>query len=218
MNIPFSIEQFLQVFQQYNQSVWPMQPVLVTLALLLLYATLRPRPVMNRLIAAVLALFWLWMGIVYHLVFFARINPAANYFGALFIVQALLFLYAGVVRQDLTFRFRADGFSLTGGLFILYALILYPLIGHLLGRDYPQSPTFGAPCPTTIFTFGILLWSEKKVPQYLVYIPILWGGIGFIAAATLGIREDFGLLVAAVVCGALIIYRGTKRAVAGGVA
>ncbi|WP_414541485.1 DUF6064 family protein [Nostoc sp. CCY0012] len=29
---------------------------------------------------------------------------------------------------------------------------MYPLIGYALGRIFPTSPTFGVPCPTTIFT------------------------------------------------------------------
>ena len=35
-----------------------------------------------------LACFWAWMGIVYHLMYFSAINGAALGFGVLFIVQA----------------------------------------------------------------------------------------------------------------------------------
>ena len=34
MNIPFTIEQFLGVFEKYNIAVWPMQILLVVLAIL----------------------------------------------------------------------------------------------------------------------------------------------------------------------------------------
>ena len=33
MNLPFTLEQFLDVFRQYNISVWPMQVLLIVLAL-----------------------------------------------------------------------------------------------------------------------------------------------------------------------------------------
>jgi hypothetical protein len=79
---------------------------------------------------------------------------------------------------------------------ILYALILYPIVGSLLGHVYPSSPTFGLPCPTTIFTFGMLLW-VRKPPLIVLIIPVLWSIVGFSAALQLGIKEDIGLPMAA---------------------
>jgi hypothetical protein len=77
----------------------------------------------------------------------------------------------------------------------LYALIFYPLLGCAFGHNYPETPTFGLPCPTTIFTFGaiILLDVRKKA---LFIIPILWSIIGFGAAIKLGIYQVIGLLIA----------------------
>jgi Family of unknown function (DUF6064) len=65
-----------------------------------------------------------------------------------------------------------------------------------------SSPTFGLPCPTTIFTLGMLLWLDKTPPLYLLIIPLLWSLIGTVAALKLGIREDVGLLVS----GALTVW------------
>ena len=79
-----------------------------------------------------------------------------------------------------------------------YALFIYPIIGLNLGHVYPAAPSFGVPCPTTIFTFGVLLWAAN-VPRYLLFIPGLWSIIGFSAALTMGIREDIGLFVAAII-------------------
>jgi hypothetical protein len=53
-----------------------------------------------------------------------------------------------------------------------------------------------APCPTTIFTFGILLWTIKKVPAYLLVIPFLWSIVGISAAINLRVPQDYGLVVA----------------------
>jgi hypothetical protein len=33
--------------------------------------------------------------------------------------------------------------SMVGGLFILYATVVYPVLGHILGHGYPRSPSFG---------------------------------------------------------------------------
>jgi hypothetical protein len=85
----------------------------------------------------------------------------------------------------------------------------YPLLGSAFGHLYPVSPVFGvAPCPTVIFTFGLLLWSTARVPGYVLVIPFLWSLLGFSAAVSLGMREDYGLVVAGLLGTALLLLRG----------
>jgi hypothetical protein len=128
-------------------------------------------------------------------------------FAALNVVQSIVFLIFGVFKPRLSFHFQADIYGITGWLFILYALIGYPFLGYYLGHIYPKSPTFGLPCPTTIFTFGVLLWTKARIPKTVLVIPFLWSVIGFSAALTMGIREDIGLLVAGVAGTLLILTR-----------
>jgi hypothetical protein len=210
MNLPFTTDQFLEVFRQYNQSVFPMQIVLLLTAVLSVYLAVKNKPYSNKFISLVLAFYWLWMGIVYHLLNFTSINKAAYLFGILYIVQGILFLYMGLFKKSLSFSYTANTYGLLGSLLILYALIIYPIIGHLSGHAYPYSPTFGLPCPTTIFTFGILLWSDKRVPLTILIIPFLWSIVGFTAALSLGIYEDIGLLVAGLVAVLSIMVRNRK--------
>ena len=207
MGLPFSEEQFLQVFAEYNRAVWPLQLVFYVGAGLTLLLAVRKRLSSDRIISGALALLWLWMGAVYHLTFFATINKAAVAFGALFILQAFLFFTSGVLNSSLTFRIRAglDGFC--GAALFAYSLIFYPVLGHLLGHEYPAAPTFGLPCPTTIFTFGMLLCAEGKVPTRLTLIPLGWSVIGTTAVLYLGMTEDFGLLAAGVIGTTLIALR-----------
>ena len=207
MNLPFTTEEFLVVFEQYNQSVWPFQVILNLLALGSLILAFKRIRHSEKIIPGILAFFWLWIGIAYHLAFFAAINPAARVFGVLNIVQGIVFLYFGVFKGRLSFRFPIDIYGITGSLLILYALILYPLIGYFLGHVYPKAPTFGLPCPTTIFTFGLLLWTARKLPKVVLVIPFVWSLIGFSAALTMGIHEDIGLLVAGIVATVLILIR-----------
>jgi hypothetical protein len=82
---------------------------------------------------------------------------------------------------------------------VFYALIGYPALGWAFGHRYPAAPTFGVPCPTTIFTLGLLLWGLERLPWRVVVVPLLWAGVGTSAAATLGITEDFGLPLAGIV-------------------
>jgi hypothetical protein len=207
MNLPFTTEQFLSVFEQYNQTVWPIQIVLNILGLAAIYLAVRRTAFSNRMIVAILAFLWLWIGIAYHFAFFASINPAAYVFAALNVVQGIVFLVFGAFTQRLSFHFKANLCGIVGALLMLYAMVIYPLLGYALGHVYPKAPTFGLPCPTTIFTFGLLLWTDSKIPKSVLIIPFLWSLIGFSAALKLGVLEDAGLLVAGIVGVVLIVLR-----------
>lgn len=195
MELPFTASQFLEVFRQYNTAVFPVQFLFILLALMAIVFAARHHRNSGRAISAILGLLWLWMGMIYHWGFFADINKAAYGFGAAFVAQGALFLVKGVLHDKLKFSHKPTPAVWAGSAMMLYALLIYPLLGYMLGHGYPDSPTFGLPCPTTIFTLGILLWLDKKPPMYLLVIPLLWSLIGTVAAVKLGIREDVGLLV-----------------------
>ena len=214
MGLPFSREQFLQVFADYNQSVWPAQLVLYTAALAALFFAARGQPHSGRVVMSILAALWLWMSAVYHLAFFTTINKAAYVFGAAFIVQSLLFMSTSGGR-GLLFGWEPNARGVVAGVIFAYSLIAYPALGHLLGREYPAAPTFGLPCPTTIFTFAVLLCARVRVPPRLLIIPLAWSVVGGSAAATLGVPEDFGLPAAALVATALIAVRNRRLRVGG---
>jgi len=207
MKLPFTLEQFLDIFRQYNISVWPIQVVLVILAITATYFSIFKKSYSDKIIVSILAFLWLWIGIVYHLIYFSSINKAAIVFGSLFIIQSLLFFYFGIIKGKLRFQFSLNRYGITGMVLILFALIIYPLLAYWLGHVYPSSPTFGLPCPTTIFTFGILLFSSSRVPVIVIIIPAIWSIIGSSAAASLGMKEDTGLLIAALICTIMIIYK-----------
>ena len=208
--IPFTFDQFLNVFEQYNVAVWPAQVFLSTIGMFAISLVLSRKSDLSRIVSLILSLFWIWMGIVYHLWFFSAINKVAIVFAAFFVLQGILFFIAGVLNQQLTFCFSSNLYGIVGSVFLVYALILYPAFGYWLGHRYPAAPTFGLPCPTTIFTFGILLWASRRVPLYILAIPLAWSFIGVWAAISLGMIEDFGLLVAGLLGSMLIIFRDTS--------
>ena len=210
MNIPFTIDQFFQILRQYNLSVFPMQIVLNLFALSAVILALKKKKYSDKYISITLGFLWLWMGIVYHYLFFTRINPAANIFAIFFVLQGSIFIYFGGVKDKLTFGFKKDWIGAIGIVFIVYALIIYPIFGILLGHTYPDNPTFGLPCPTTIFTFGMLLLVVKKIQFYFVVIPFLWAIIGLSAAINIRVYEDFGLIVSGVL-GLMLILINNKK-------
>jgi len=204
MQIPFSIEEFLGVFRAYNLGVWPAQIGLYGLGLLLVALALAgTRPARRWGVAAGLAVLWAWMGAVYHLNFFVGINPAARGFGALFLAQAALWLAWAWRAPTLDFRPLSSTRRLVGGSLLAYAFFVYPTLNVVFGHSYPEMPTFGLPCPTTIATFGLLSWATPRPPWFVVAIPVAWAFIGTSAAFILGIPEDLGLAVAAILAVAL---------------
>lgn len=194
--IPFTRAEFLRVFEQYNDAVWPWQVLIYLLGAVTFALAFTRRRVASQLISLILALLWLWVGVVYHLLFFTTINKAARLFGALFIIQAAIFVFAGVFSSRLSFKFRFDLQGVIGGTLITYALVVYPMIGIALGHHYPAAPTFGVPCPTAIFTFGLLIGAGNNVRFYMLVIPVLWSLMGLWAAISLDMYEDLGLVIA----------------------
>ena len=195
--MPFDSAQFLEVFARYNAAVFPAQVLLLIAALIAVCLAAMGDRASSKVTAFILSLLWLWMGVVYHWLFFSEINSAAVVFGGFFVLQSFIFIYAGVIGNEISFRRPSGVTGMIGTTFLIYALIVYPLIGMAVGHSYPYSPTFGLPCPTTIFTFGLLLRSTRKVPLYVLAIPLVWSLLGVSAAYSFGIWEDLGLLVAA---------------------
>lgn len=211
--LPFTPDQFHAVFVSYNTAIWPIQIgayLLGGIAIALLI--FKPQGA-DRAIAGILAAMWLWTGVAYHALFFPAINKAAYLFAALFIIQGGYLIYAGVYRNQIRFSLRRGLADWAGWLFIVYAAILYPLIGLSTGHVYPEIPMFGVtPCPVTIFTFGLLLLTAPPLSGWLLVIPSVWSLIGGSAAILLHVPQDWLLLASGFVAVPLIVSQHRKTA------
>ena len=190
--MPFSRADFLEVFARYNETVWPAQILLYALAIGAFMSARSKSAGAGRAVFAILAILWLWMGVVYHAVFFAAINPLATVFSGFFILQALIFGWLALRRNAISFA-RHDSSARLGAFLVAFALIGYPLFAVVAGHTYPAQPTFGLPCPTTIFTFGMLLLASQDLPRRVWVIPFGWAIIGTSGVFALGVAEDLSL-------------------------
>lgn len=206
MALPFTSEQFFAVFGAYNEAVWPAQSLLLALAAVVLALVALPRAWSGRAVSAILAFLWAWLALAYHLAFFAAINPLAYVFAAVSVAGALVFLWQGVVRGALRFRLARSGRVAVGIALVAFALLVYPAWSVYAGHAFPAMPTFGLPCPTTLFTIGVLAFLVPPYPRSPLVVPVLWCLVGVQAAFLLGVWQDLGLLVAAVV-GAVLMAR-----------
>lgn len=195
---PFTLQEFVSVFAAYNLAVWPAILVAYVLGALTIILVLRPSKQHSRFVAVVLATMWAWSGIAYHWLYFSTINQTALLFGAAFVGQSIIFLRA-MWRGQLLLSFRPNASGFIGISMILYAAVIYPVLGLIAGHHLTELPMFGVtPCPVTIFTFGCILLTEKPISWRMLAIPLLWSLIGGSAALILGIWQDWMLLLSGV--------------------
>jgi len=211
MNVPFTAAEFFDVFRQYNEEVWPMQFVLAALGIAAVVLLALRKPGDERAINVILTFLWGWMGLAYHLMFFLELTRAALYFGIAFFGAALVFLLSGVYGTGLRYEIPRDSRATVGTALIGYGLGLYPVLSLGLGK-YPEVPTFGLPCPTTIFTIGMLCFLRAPFPRYVLAVPILWSAIGTLAVFQFGLLQDLGLPAAGIVGIWLLLRRAPQQA------
>lgn len=209
MNLNFTLEQMLNTFANYNNTIFPLQIFVYLLGIVALLFVIKQKEYSSRIIFGILSFLWLWTGIVFFMQYFGPIYKPAYGFGVVFIIQGIIYLVS-YFKSKVSFNYNKDVFSLVGIIFIVYAMVGYPLFGYFINHTYPQMPPFGlTPCPLVVFTFGLLLLTNTKVPKSLFVIPFLWSLSGFIPVS-IGIWEDIGLIIAGIL-GTIMIIRRDKK-------
>jgi hypothetical protein len=211
-NLPFSRAQFFSVFAQYNEAMWPAQIVLYALAIVAAVVVFRRTSTASRVTNGILAALWLWMAVAYHAAFFSEINRGAILFAVLFAIQSSLFAWLAV-RRGTMYQPKNNLAGWAGAALMIFGLAIYPMASIAAGHTYPAQPTFGLPCPTTIFTLGILLWAGEMAPKRVFVIPVVWAAIGTLGALNIGVIEDLSLPLAVVVTGIIefsVVRRGNQ--------
>jgi Family of unknown function (DUF6064) len=82
---PFSADQFFDVFRRYNDAVWPAQFLLLAIGLVAAAAAYRANARRSwrwaQVALTLLAILWLWAGVVYHKAFFTQLTEAGEIYG-----------------------------------------------------------------------------------------------------------------------------------------
>lgn len=178
----FSDATWGRLVASYNRDLWPAQLPALCLGLVASALALRARvPRHDRLVSAVLASAWIWVGWAFLHRRFASVNWPADYLGLAFVLQGAAIGWLGAVQGGLRFgrtagpvvepdavRGRIGGLALA-----LAGLAAVPLVAPLLGRPWARMEVFGLmPDPTAIATLGILLMA-RSAPGWLSVIPVL---------------------------------------------
>jgi len=181
----FSPRIYWRLFASINESFWPLQPLVIALALAWLARARAHRVAAGALALAVAVVAWafLWQR-------FAPINWPARGFAIAFAVLAVLLvaLSIGPALRG-TSRWPRRRF---GGALIAWALLGQPLLAPAFGRPWLQAEVFAlAPDPTAIATLGWLLLVEadgrsRIVVRLAVLIASLWLAASAAMLATMG--------------------------------
>jgi hypothetical protein len=209
MQLPFTRGQFFDLFVAYNEALWPAVVALWIVSAVIVAQRLSVRRPHDRWISALLVAHWAWSALAYHVAFFTRINPAAWLFAALFLAQAFLFFRVGVVQRRLSFAPGGNAWAPLAWGLIAYSLA-YPLINAIDHLSLLRIPTFGLPCPTTIFTAGVLMLATPRCWTFSV-VPVIWSAIGGSAAFLLGVYADVALPIAGTALAIFSAWRATPK-------
>jgi len=210
MKLPFTTEQFFNIIEKYNLTLFPFQLIILLLGIVCLFLLHSKLSLKDKLIGIYLGILWIWIGVAYHLTFFTAINKAAFLFGGIFILQGLLILFYSFTKNRLVFTFTLQVNDYLGYFFILYGLIIYPIISYLVEGSFEKTIIMGLPCPSTIFTFGLFMLTNNKFPKSLLIIPSLWAVVGLSAAINIGVFQDIMILVTAITADIILIRRKNK--------
>ena len=214
----FSPRTYLRLHELYNAGIWPAQLAGLALGIGVVALAHLARPAAARSVPLLLALAWLIVAWAYHLRHYATINWAATYFAAAFALQAALFVACALRRGGLAFVAARTPRTRIGVALAIFAMLVQPALGVVLGRSASQVEYFGvAPDPTVVATLGVLLIAARA-PWFLWVIPLLWCAVSGAFQAMMRLPDAWilpligaGAAIAAVVAAARRTLAGRAR-------
>jgi len=204
-----TLDQLMTAVSQYNEAIWPFQFVALALSFLGVYLAFRKNKTSDRIIVGMMIFFYLWNALLFWLPAARQGFTTGYVFVVIFLFEAAYLLYAGL-KERLSFNFKSSVTAIIGVVVIAYGLIIYPIVGVLIGREYPAlifSPFLS--CPLNIWVMGMFLLTDKPLPRCLVVVPFVWGLVGFFMVA-IGLYEDIVLILMNIL-GAILIWSRDLR-------
>jgi hypothetical protein len=166
----FSPRTYYRLFELYNAAIWPAHVLALALGVAILALIHRGGAGTTRWVLTILAGCWIFVGWAFLWNRYATINWAAAYVAVGFGLEALILLWAAW-RWRLSVRPR----TYLGLGVIVFALLVQPLIGPLLGRNWLQIELFGvSPDPTAVATLGVLALIGGRIAWAPWIIPLIW--------------------------------------------
>ena len=210
MQLPFTREQFFDLFAAYNDALWP---AVVALWVASTVIVARRLQCATSMIAG-----WRPHGralggphLAYHVALFTSINPAAWLFAALFLGQAVLIFRVGVVQRRLSFAPWGNAWAPLAWA-CAYSLA-YPVVNAIDHRSLLENPDVRP----SVSDDDLYCW-RVDVGDAAVLEPLGGSsdlGIGGSAPFLLGVYADVALPIAGVALAIFSVKRTTPERGAG---
>ena len=171
----FSPRTYYRTIELYNLDVWPAQLAGLGIGIAIVAVLATGSGARGRIVAALLAVCWLWVGWEFLYERYARINWVATWIGALFALEAALLVFMGGIGRRIAFA-RPDGRIARVAIALAAIIVIgYPLLAPITGRVWTSAEVFGvAPDPTALATVAALALAQRRIRWALLPIPLLW--------------------------------------------
>jgi len=210
------LEHLLEQIGQYNQMFFPFSLILpsalaLIAVLLVLFRFTRPGSRDNGLMNSFLALLYAIAGLETFYPSFLGEVRVEYISGAVIMWIFSSFFVWDIFHKKTDFRLSPQiDLRVLSLLLMSYGIFIYPLVEWALGFTWPRMVLFGAECPSTIFTIGLLIGSIPQVNK-IIYIALSIGAI--ISGGTfamLGATFDIAYFASGV-CGLLMLIKYRKQ-------
>jgi len=139
-----------------------------------------------------LALALVWGAVAAHAIADSPPGSHPSFWMGLAITEAALFLIASV---KLELEVRTGPWALAGTAFIVYSLLVFPLVGRVSEIDWFKSSALFLPFPPVLFTCGVLFFAVNRKAPLLLALPFLWALAGGPDDSAANFPELLGLQV-----------------------
>lgn len=203
------------VLQNYNETIFPTQILFYLLAIGAISASFwQTEKIANRLIKGFFVLAFGWIGIVFFLLLGQKL-PAHNAQAFLFLSLSVLFAI-DLFTETSHFQIPSNGWQRTATLVGFGLVLVYPLVGLLLGRPAVRLIVPGTfPCPTTALALVLMATTFPAKRRWLflatLCLLLIWA-IPFpimIQIPKFGVYEDGIMLAAGIYSLVMLVIRWT---------
>ncbi len=171
-----SSEQWWNVISNYNQSIFPMQWVVMLVGVIAtLYLIYGSEVRANVAMKVYLSFCNLWIGSVFFMVLAKGFpSPQKQIQGALFIIIGILFAI-DIFTNKMHLTIPKSGFKRRITILLLLIIALYPMVGMISGHSFDKLIYPGTlPCPTTAFALVLLIGSLPKINKIVYSLLLVW--------------------------------------------
>jgi len=166
-------ETFWNQMGAYNEATFPVQIIMVVIAMILIYFIFaKPSNKANNFMKVFLSFAFAWNGIVFFLIY-AKSAISTFFAAPLFIIVAILFV-VDIFTKKIEFRLSSIKQQKYITIFWVLLAFLYPLIGLTLGHFYPKVCMPLAPCPLTVLAIALVTAAIPKVDKKVYVLLLPW--------------------------------------------